>query len=174
LKAAIRDPDPVVFLENEILYGLPFEMSSEAQSKDFVIPIGKAKIEKTGSHVTLVSHSRGVQLCLEAAKELSGSGIDCEVINLRSLRPLDMETIVNSLSKTHHLVCVEQGWPNSGIGAEISARISESNAFFLLDAPVMRVSGADIPMAYAKSLEAASIPQPQDIVRTVKNMLNVK
>jgi len=174
LKAAIRDPDPVVFLENELLYGIPFDMSEEALNKDFVVPIGKAKIEKPGSHMTLVSHSKGVQLCLEAAKELSGSGIDCEVINLRSLRPLDMETIVNSVSKTHHLVCVEQGWPSAGIGAEISARIAEGNAFYLLDAPILRVTGADIPMAYAKSLETASLPQPQDIVKAVKNTLNIK
>jgi pyruvate dehydrogenase E1 component beta subunit len=148
-------------------------MSDEAMSKDFVVPIGKAKIEKPGSHVTLVSHSRGVQLCLEAGKELSGSGIDVEIINLRSIRPLDMEAIINSLSKTHHLVTVEQGWPQFGIGAEISARVSESNAFFMLDAPILRVSGADIPMPYAKSLENAALPQPQDIVRAVKKLLNV-
>jgi len=174
LKAAIRDPDPVVFLENELLYGLSFDVSDEALSKDFVIPIGKAKIEKSGNHVTLVAHSKAVQLCLEAAQELSGSGIDCEVINLRSLRPLDMDTIVNSLSKTHHLVTVEQGWPSSGIGAEISARIVESRSFFLLDAPILRVTGADVPMPYAKTLEAAALPQPQDIVRSVKTVLNKK
>jgi pyruvate dehydrogenase E1 component beta subunit len=135
LKAAIRDPDPVVFLENELLYGVPFEVCDDVMSADFVLPIGKAKVEKAGNHVTLVSHSKGVQLCLEAAKELSGSGIDCEVINLRSLRPLDMDTVVNSLSKTHHIVCVEQGWPQHGVGAEISARISESNAFFPIGRP---------------------------------------
>ncbi|CAG7821719.1 unnamed protein product [Allacma fusca] len=174
LKAAIRDPDPVVFLENEILYGIPMDVSDEVMSKDFVVPIGKAKIERPGSSVTLVSHSRGVQLCLEAAKELSGSGVDCEVINLRSLRPLDMETVEKSLEKTHHIVTVEQGWASSGIGAEISARIAESKSFFFLDAPILRVSGADIPMPYAKTLEAACLPQPQDIVRTVKTLLNVK
>jgi len=174
LKAAIRDPDPVIFLENELLYGVQFEVSDDVMSPDFVLPIGKAKIEKSGNNVTLVSHSKGVQLCLDAAKELSGSGIDCEVINLRSLRPLDMDTVVNSLAKTHHLVTVEQGWHHCGIGAEVSARVSESNAFFLLDAPIMRVAGADIPMPYAKTVETAAIPVPQDIVRAVKSMLNVK
>ncbi|CAL8100028.1 unnamed protein product [Orchesella dallaii] len=174
LKAAIRDPDPVVFLENEILYGLPFEVSDEVLSKDFVLPIGKAKVERAGNHVTLIAHSRAVQTSLEAAKELSGSGIDAEVINLRTLRPLDMDTILTSLAKTHHIVMVEQGWPTAGIGAEISARISESNAFFQLDAPILRVSGADIPMPYAKTLEGASIPQAQDVVRAVKTMLNQK
>nr|QBH74088.1 pyruvate dehydrogenase [Isotomurus palustris] len=174
LKAAIRDPDPVVFLENEILYGQAFDVSDEVLSKDFVLPIGKAKIERQGSNVTLVSHSRGVQSCLEAAKELTGSGIEAEVVNLRSLRPLDMDTVLTSLAKTHHVVTVEQGWPTAGIGAEVSARISESNAFFQLDAPIIRVSGADIPMPYAKTLEDASIPKPQDIVRAVKLMLNVK
>jgi pyruvate dehydrogenase E1 component beta subunit len=126
LKAAIRDPDPVVFLENEIMYGTSFEVSDEVLSKDFILPIGKAKVERQGNHVTLVSHSRGVQSCLEAAKELTGSGIDAEVINLRSLRPLDIDTVCASLAKTHHLVTVEQGWPIAGIGAEISARVCES------------------------------------------------
>lgn len=126
LKAAIRDPDPVVFLENEVLYGITFDLSEEALSKDFVLPIGKAKIEKPGKMITLVAHSKAVQTCLEAATELSKSGIDCEVINLRSLRPLDMETVINSVMKTNHLISVEQGWPTCGIGSEISARISES------------------------------------------------
>jgi len=174
LKAAIRDPDPVVFLENELLYGTPFEVSDQVLSKDFTLPIGKAKVERSGNNVTLVSHSRGVQSCLEAAKELTGSGIDAEVINLRTLRPLDMETIFQSLGKTHHLVTVEQGWPFCGIGSEISAQVSESTAFFQLDAPILRVTGADIPMPYAKTLEQAALPQPQDIVRAVKKMLNIK
>jgi pyruvate dehydrogenase E1 component beta subunit len=129
LKAAIRDPDPVVFLENELMYGTAFEVSDEVMGKDYVIPIGKAKIEKVGEHVTLVSHSKGVQICLEAAKEISGAGVSCEVINLRSLRPLDIDTVVQSISKTHHLVCVEQGWSTCGISAEVSARISESKFF---------------------------------------------
>lgn len=126
LKAAIRDPDPVVFLENEMLYGNQYPMSDEALSKDFVLPIGKAKIERAGKHVTIVAHSKGVEQTLEAATELAGKGIEAEVINLRSLRPLDIDTILQSVVKTNHCITVEQGWPSSGIGAEISARIMES------------------------------------------------
>lgn len=130
LKAAIRDPDPVVVLENEILYGVQYPMSDEALSKDFVLPIGKAKIERVGKHVTLVAHSKTVEQALEAANELAGKGIEAEVINLRSLRPLDIDTIVQSVAKTNHILTIEQGWPQCGIGAEISARISESKFLF--------------------------------------------
>lgn len=126
LKAAIRDPDPVVVLENEILYGVQYPMSDEALAKDFVLPIGKAKVERVGNHVTLVAHSKAVEESLEAANELAGKGIEAEVINLRSLRPLDTDTIIQSVVKTKHLLTVEQGWPQCGIGAEISARIAES------------------------------------------------
>jgi pyruvate dehydrogenase E1 component beta subunit len=126
LKSAIRDPDPVVFLENELMYGIAFEVSDDVKSKDFLLPIGKAKIERTGDRITLVSHSKAVGTCLEAAKELASSGIESEVINLRSLRPLDSETIIKSVMKTNHLVTVEGGWPQSGIGSEICARIIES------------------------------------------------
>ncbi|XP_003701499.1 pyruvate dehydrogenase E1 beta subunit [Megachile rotundata] len=171
LKAAIRDPDPVVVLENEILYGVQYPMSDEALSKDFVLPIGKAKIERVGKHVTLVAHSKAVEQALEAANELAGKGIEAEVINLRSLRPLDTDTIAQSVAKTNHLITVEQGWPSSGIGAEISARISESEAFYHLDAPVMRVTGVDTPMPYAKSLEAAALPRMSDIVLAVNRVL---
>lgn len=129
LKAAIRDPDPVVFLENELLYGVQYPMSDEALSKDFLIPIGKAKVERVGKHVTLVAHSKAVELALEAANELAGKGIEAEVINLRSLRPLDMDTVNQSVVKTNHLITVEGGWPAHGIGAEISARIMESKYF---------------------------------------------
>lgn len=129
MKAAIRDPDPVVFLENEILYGQPFEVSEEVKSKDFVLPIGKAKIERTGDRISLVAHSKAVGTCLEAAQELASAGIEVEVINLRTLRPLDEETIIRSVMKTNHLVTVEGGWPSSGIGAEICARIIESMDF---------------------------------------------
>ncbi|XP_012533216.1 pyruvate dehydrogenase E1 component subunit beta, mitochondrial isoform X1 [Monomorium pharaonis] len=173
LKAAIRDPDPVVVLENEILYGVQYPMSDEALSKDFVLPIGKAKVERAGNHVTLVAHSKAVEECLEAANQLAGKGIEAEVINLRSLRPLDMDTIIASVVKTKHLVTVEQGWPQCGIGAEISARIVESEAFYHLDAPVIRVTGVDTPMPYAKSLEIAALPQVRDIVNTVNKMLEV-
>lgn len=173
LKAAIRDPDPVVCLENEILYGVQYPMSDEAMSPDFMLPIGKAKIERPGKHVTVVSHSKGVETCLEAAKDLAGKGIEIEVINLRSLRPLDFETIGKSVQKTNHIISVEQGWPTCGLGAEIMARIMESEIFYHLDQPGVRVTGADIPMPYAKSLEALALPRPQDVVEAVKKILKV-
>ncbi|XP_061114894.1 pyruvate dehydrogenase E1 component subunit beta, mitochondrial-like [Conger conger] len=173
LKAAIRDDNPVVFLENELMYGVAFEMSEEAQSKDFTLPIGKAKIERQGGHVTLVSHSRHVSLCLDAATVLAKEGIECEVINLRTIRPLDVETVEASVMKTSHLVTVEGGWPQFGVGAEICAGIMEGPAFNYLDAPAVRVTGADIPMPYAKILEDNSIPQIKDIIFTVKKTLNV-
>lgn len=173
MKAAIRDPDPVVFLENEIMYGQVMEVPDEALSKDFVLPIGKAKIQRQGSHITLVAHSRGVHLALEAAKSLAVQGVECEVINLRSLRPLDTETIVNSVMKTRNLITVEQGWPQSGIGSEICARIIESPAFYYLESPVVRVTGVDVPMPYAESLEAACIPQPHDVEMAVRKVLKL-
>ena len=113
-------------LENEIMYGISFPMSQEALSSDFVIPIGKAKIERAGKHITLIAHSRAVQFCLEAAAEMEKQGVECEVINLRTLRPLDEETIIKSIMKTNHVVTVEQGWPQYGVGAEIIAKIMES------------------------------------------------
>ena len=126
LKAAIRDPNPVVVLENEIMYNVSFPMSEEALSSDFVVPIGKAKIERVGKDITLIAHSRAVQFCMEAAEEMAKVGVDCEVINLRTLRPLDEETIINSIKKTNHCVTCEQGWPQYGVGAEIVAKIMES------------------------------------------------
>lgn len=173
LKSAIRDPDPIVFLENEIMYGVQFPMSDEAMSKDYLLPIGKAKIERAGKHVTLVAHSKAIDEALEAATQLAGKGIEAEVINLRTLRPLDMNTITQSVVKTNHLITVEQGWPQCGIGAEISAKIMETEAFYHLDAPVVRVTGADVPMPYAKSLEIAALPQAQDIVMSVNKILGV-
>ncbi|XP_050523783.1 pyruvate dehydrogenase E1 component subunit beta, mitochondrial [Daktulosphaira vitifoliae] len=173
LKAAIRDPDPVVFLENELLYGNQYPITDEVLDKNFILPIGKAKIEKNGDHITLVAHSKGVELALEAAKELSSVGIEAEIINLRSLRPLDIETIVKSVVKTNHILSVEQGWPYAGIGSEISARIMESEAFYYLDAPVIRVTGADVPMPYAKSLETIALPQSNDIVEAAKKVLGM-
>ncbi|KAJ8945991.1 hypothetical protein NQ318_017107 [Aromia moschata] len=174
LKAAIRDPDPVVFLENEILYGVQYTMSDQALSKDFVLPIGKAKIERPGKHVTIIAHSKAVETSLEAAKELAGKGIEAEVINLRSLRPLDFDAIAKSVSKTNHLISVEQGWPTCGIGSEILARIMESETFFHLDQPAIRITGADVPMPYAKTLEAAALPTPKDVVEAAKKLLKVK
>lgn len=174
LKAAIRDPDPVVFLENELLYGVAYPVGDQVLDKEFVLPIGKAKVQRAGQHITLVAHSKAVELAMDAAKELAGKGIEAEVINLRSLRPLDTETIFKSVQKTHHLVTVELGWPQSGIGSEICARLMEHETFFHLDAPVWRVTGVDIPMPYAKSLETASLPQVHDVVNAVKKVLNVK
>lgn len=173
LKSAIRDDNPVVFLENELMYGVPFEMSEEVLSKDFLIPIGKAKIERQGNHVTIVSHSRMVGLCLDAAAVLAKEGIECEVINLRTIRPLDTETIDASIMKTNHLVTVEGGWPQFGVGSEILARIMEGPAFNYLDSPAVRVTGVDIPMPYAKILEDNSVPQIKDIIFSVKKTLNV-
>lgn len=174
LKSAIRDPDPVVVLENEILYGITMPMSDEALDKEFLVPIGKAKIERAGKHITLVAHSRPVEVALIAANQLSAEGIECEVINLRSIRPLDMETIIKSVAKTNHLVTVENGWSQSGIGAEICARIMESEAFYHLDAPVIRCAGVDVPMPYTATLETAAIPQPKDVIEAVKSILKVK
>jgi len=173
LKAAIRDPNPVVVLENEIMYGRSFEMSEEALSPDYVIPIGKAKIEKEGSDVTLCAFSIGVGICLEAADLLAQQGISCEVLNLRTIRPLDREAIINSVKKTNHLVSVEFGWPQSGVGAEILSTVMESDAFDYLDAPAVRVTGADIPMPYAAQLETACMPTAHDVVHTVRDILKV-
>ncbi|CAF2614493.1 unnamed protein product [Rotaria sp. Silwood2] len=172
LKAAIRDDDPVVFLENELLYGQQFPISDEALSPDFVLPIGKGKIERKGKHITLVSHSIGLKICLEAAKKLEENGIDCEIINLRTLRPLDEEIIKISVKKTHHLVPVEFGWLQCGIGSEIISRICESDAFDYLDAPPIRVAGADVPLPYAVTLEQNSVPQVSNVIKTVKHVLN--
>jgi len=145
LQSAIRDPNPTVFLENEMLYGVSFPMSAEAMSDDFLLPIGKAKIEREGSDVTIVAHSKMVTHSLEAAEELAKEGIKAEVVNLRSIRPLDIDTIKASVKKTNRLVIVEGGFPMFGVGSEICAQIIESEAFDYLDAPVERVTGADVP-----------------------------
>jgi len=174
IKAAIRDENPVVVLENELLYGTSFPMSDEAQSADFVIPIGKAKIEKEGKDCTIVTFSKLVGTALEVAKNFEKEGISVEVINLRTLRPLDRETIIASVKKTNRLVTCEEGWPQCGIGAEIGAIIMESDAFDYLDAPVERITGADVPMPYALPLEQAALPQIADITRAVKRTLNRK
>lgn len=149
LKAAIRDPNPVVFLENEILYGATFPMTPESLSEDFVLPIGKAKIERPGKDITIVSHTIGVQHSLNAAELLEKEGIQAEVINLRSIRPLDFNSIFESLKKTNRLVTVEGGFPAFGLGSEICAQVMETDAFDYLDAPVERVTGADVPTPYA-------------------------
>jgi pyruvate dehydrogenase E1 component beta subunit len=164
LKAAIRDPNPVIVLENEILYGQSAEVPDDP---DFMVPIGKAKVERAGVDVTIAAFSRMVQVSLDAAELLAAEGIEAEVINLRSLRPLDTTTIVASVCKTHRMVTVEEGWPYAGIGAEIAA-VAMEHAFDHLDAPVTRVSGVDVPMPYAANLERLALPQPEDVAQAAK------
>lgn len=171
LKSAIRDPNPVVFLENEMLYGVTFPMSSEAMSDNFLLPIGKAKVEREGSDVTIVAHSKMVTHSLEAADELAKEGIKAEVINLRSIRPLDIDTIKKSVKKTNRLVTVEGGFPAFSVGSEICAQIVESEAFDYLDAPVERVTGADVPTPYATNLEALAFPDTSIITKVAKRAL---
>ncbi|MEZ7845311.1 MAG: pyruvate dehydrogenase complex E1 component subunit beta, partial [Rhodospirillales bacterium] len=166
LKAAIRDDNPVIVLENEIMYGQTFDVPDDP---DFVVPIGKAKIERVGSDVTITAYAISVGLAMEAAELLSKEGIEAEVINLRSLRPLDMETVITSVKKTNRLVNVEESWPTCGIGAEIAAQIME-HAFDYLDAPVGRVSCEDVPMPYAANLEQLALPKPPQIVEAVKTV----
>ena len=167
LKAAIRDPNPVVFLENEVLYGHSFEVP---KLDDFVLPIGKAKVVRKGSHVTITAFSLMVDRALKAADALAGEGIEAEVIDLRTIRPLDTATVVKSVKKTNRLVSVEEGWPRFGMGSEMAAVMMEE-AFDWLDAPVARVTGKDVPMPYAANLERLAVPQVDDIVAAVKNVL---
>jgi len=164
LKAAIRDPNPIVFLEHEMLYGQEFDVP---ELDDFVLPIGKAKVRREGKHVTLTAHSRMVGLALKAAEELAGQGIEAEVVDLRTLRPLDHATIVESVKKTNRLVSVEEGWGPMGVGAEVCARVTE-HAFDYLDAPPLRVHQEDVPMPYAANLEALSLPSVEKIVKAAK------
>jgi len=164
LKAAIRDPNPVIFLENEILYGVIQEVP---QLDDYVLPIGKARIVRRGTDVTIVAYSISVRDALQAADQLAGEGIDAEVIDLRTLRPLDTATIVESVRKTNRIVAVEEGWPVCGICSEIAAVLMEQS-FDDLDAPMVRVTGEDVPMPYAANLEALALPNPNKIVQAVK------
>jgi len=164
LKAAIRDPNPVIFLENEMLYGHSGEVP---KLDDYVIPIGKARIVRSGKDVTLISWSNGMSYALKAADELAKEGIEAEVIDLRTLRPMDTETIIASVKKTGRAVTVEEGWQQSGVGAEIAARIMEQ-AFDYLDAPVARVSGKDVPMPYAANLEKLALPNVAEVVAAAK------
>jgi pyruvate dehydrogenase E1 component beta subunit len=164
LKSAIRDPNPVIFLENEILYGQTFDVPD---LEDFTVPIGKARIARAGTDVTIVSFSIGMTYALKAAEILNSEGIEAEVIDLRTLRPMDTETILASVRKTGRCVTVEEGWAQSGIGCEIMARIMEG-AFDDLDAPVMRVSGKDVPMPYAANLEKLALPTVDDVVQAAK------
>jgi pyruvate dehydrogenase E1 component beta subunit len=164
LKAAIRDPNPVVFLENELLYGRSFEVP---QLDDHTVPIGKARIVREGTDVTIVAYSIAVGVALEAAEVLVGDGIEAEVIDLRTLRPLDIESVVNSVRKTNRCVVVEEGWPQCSIASEVSARLIEE-AFDWLDAPVARVTDADVPMPYAANLEKLALISPEKVVAAAK------
>jgi len=172
LKAAIRNENPVVCLENEILYGVEFDVPDKALDPNFLLEIGKAHIQRPGKHCTITAYSRGVHTSLAAAEILAKEGIEVEVINLRSLRPLDRKTIAESVKKTNHLVTVEEGWPQCGIGSEISASIMESDAFDYLDAPVQRISSADVPTPYAVNLESLSFPSAEVIANAVKKSLS--
>ena len=167
LRAAIRDPNPVIFLENEILYGQTFDCPTDP---DFVLPIGKAKIERAGTQVTIVAFSIMVGVALKAAEALAAQGISAEVINLRSLRPLDIDTIVASVKKTSRIVTVEEGWPFAGIGAEVNMQIIEQ-CFDWLDAPPVRVHGLDVPLPYAANLEKLALPQPDWVVDAVRKII---
>jgi pyruvate dehydrogenase E1 component subunit beta len=164
LKAAIRDPNPVIFLENEVLYG---HSGQVPKLHDYVIPIGKARVARAGQHVSIISWSMGMTYALKAAEELAKEGIEAEVIDLRSLRPLDTDTIVGSVKKTGRAVTVEEGWQQNGVGAEIAARLME-HAFDYLDAPVLRVSGKDVPMPYAANLEKLALPSAAEVIQAAK------
>lgn len=167
LRAAIRDPNPVIVLENEILYGRKFPCPVD---EDFILPIGKAKVEREGRDVTIVTFSIMVTTALEAAEVLAQQGIEAEVINLRSLRPLDTATIVESVKKTSRLVTLEEGWPFAGIGAEVAMQVIE-HAFDWLDAPPVRVTGEDVPMPFAANLEKLALPQPEHVVEAVRRLI---
>lgn len=169
LKAAIRDPNPVVFLEHELMYGKTFPVP---ELEDHVLPIGKARVVRPGADVTIVSYSRGMEFSLEAAETLAGEGIDAEVIDLRTIRPLDLETVLTSVRKTNRIVTVEEAWRVSGIGAEIAATVQE-HAFEYLDAPVLRVTQEDVPLPYAANLEALSMPSADKVITAVKKVCYV-
>jgi pyruvate dehydrogenase E1 component beta subunit len=164
LKAAIRDPNPVVFLEHEMLYGQEFDVP---EGIDWVVPIGKAKVRREGDGVTLVAYSRMVGFCLQAAEDLAKEGIEAEVVDLRTIRPMDIDTVVESVKKTNRLVTVEEGWGPMGVGAEVCAKVTEL-AFDYLDAPPMRVTQEDVPLPYAANLEALSMPSVERIVKAAK------
>ncbi len=166
LKSAIRNPNPVIFLENEVLYGRSFEVP---QRDDHLVPIGKAKVVRAGSDVTIATYSLMMERALEAADKLAEQNVSAEVIDLRTLRPLDTATVVASVKKTSRLVTVEEGWPVCGFGAELSAVMMEQ-AFDYLDAPVIRVTGKDVPMPYAANLERMSVPQTEDIVQAARDV----
>ncbi|TNF29181.1 MAG: pyruvate dehydrogenase complex E1 component subunit beta [Deltaproteobacteria bacterium] len=167
LKAAIRDDDPVIFLEAELMYNMKGEVSDAA---DYVLPLGKCHVKREGTDVTIISFSKGIHHALGAAEELAKVGVSAEVVDLRTLRPLDMEGIARSVKKTNRVVTVEEGWPYGGIGAEIAYRI-QHDLFDYLDAPVTRVTGLDVPMPYAENLEELVLPTPRDVILAVNSVL---
>ncbi len=167
MKSAIRDPNPIIFMEHTSLYPLKGEVPDD---KDYTVPFGLASVRREGTDITLISYSNMVVKCLKAAEALEQDGISCEVVDLRTLVPLDMETVVSSVKKTHHAVVAHEEWKNAGIGAEVAARLYEQ-AFDYLDAPIERIGGADVPMPYAKNLERAAIPTDQDVIAAVKRAL---
>ncbi len=166
LKAAIRSPNPVVFLENELLYGVNFEVP---KIDDYVLPIGKARIVREGKDVTIISYSMGMKYASDATEKLVGAGVDVELIDLRTLRPLDMETVLNSVKKTSRCVIVEEGWPKCSVGSEVAAQIMEK-AFDYLDAPVLRIAGKDVPMPYAANLEKLALPSAKEVIEAVNKV----
>tara|TARA_R110002096_G_scaffold416576_2_gene619229 strand:+ start:43028 stop:44422 length:1395 start_codon:yes stop_codon:yes gene_type:complete len=166
LKAAIKNPNPVIFLENEITYGYSFDVPD---MDDYTVPIGKASVARPGNDVTLVAYSIGVKFALDAAEKLAAEGIDAEVIDLRTIRPLDMETIIESVKKTNRVVCVEEGWATCSVSSEVSARLME-DAFDYLDAPVTRVANEDVPMPYAANLEKLAVVSDERIVAAAKSV----
>jgi pyruvate dehydrogenase E1 component beta subunit len=166
LKAAIRDPNPVVFLEHELVYGESFSVPDDPE---FIVPIGKARIARAGEHLTITAFSRMVKLAMQAAEELEKAGISAEIIDLRTLRPFDIDTIVASVNKTNRIVAVEEGWPFAGIGSEIAAIVMEES-FDWLDAPLRRVAGKDVPLPYAANLEHLAVPQVEDIVAAAREV----
>jgi pyruvate dehydrogenase E1 component beta subunit len=164
LKAAIRDPNPVIFLENEVMYGHTFDVPD---IEDFVLPIGKARIHKVGKDATIVSFGIGMTYAIKAAEELAEIGIDVEIIDLRTIRPMDMPTVIESVKKTGRLVTVEEGYPQSSVGTEIATRVMQQ-AFDYLDAPIMTIAGKDVPMPYAANLEKLALPSVAEVVEAVK------
>jgi pyruvate dehydrogenase E1 component beta subunit len=166
LKSAIRTDDPVLFIEHAAMY----QVRGEVPEEEYTIPIGKSKVQRPGSDVTIVTYSRGLQLSMEAAEELSKDGIEAEVVDLRTLRPLDMEPVLESFKKTYHAVVVEEGWKSYGVGAEIASRIYEE-AFDYVDAPILRVAQKEVPLPYNRALEQSALPQVPDVVSAVKEVL---
>ena len=167
LKSAIRSNDPVLFIEHATMY----QVRAEVPEGEYSIPIGVSKIQRPGKDITIVSYSKGLELSMKAAEELSKEGIDAEVIDLRTLRPLDMDPVIESFKKTNHAVIVEEGWKSFGVGAEVSSRIYEE-AFDYVDAPIKRVAQKEVPLPYSRDLEQMALPQVPDILAAVKEVLN--